>query len=210
MSDGTTLLFGLPGVRVERVERLRRRDPCGARGDRRANGGGVPVVWGGVHVGEGPGDHLAARHSLRRGPNHRAVEQDPMAVPGGLLRAGHHSPSPSRRCRRGRGPPGGCAPRSARRSATAARSVAEVAAAHGVSWPTAHRAFVAHAEAVLTEPEPGAGTRHRRDPPRKAPVGTMRARRGGGCGSTRGTPDSSTWPATRACSGSARAAPAPR
>jgi transposase len=36
----------------------------------------------------------------------------------------------------------------------AARSVAEVAAAHGVSWPTAHRAFVTHAEAVLDEPQP--------------------------------------------------------
>lgn len=36
----------------------------------------------------------------------------------------------------------------------AARSVAEVAAAHGVSWPTAHRAFVAHAESLLAEPEP--------------------------------------------------------
>ena len=36
----------------------------------------------------------------------------------------------------------------------AARSVTEVAAAHGVSWPTAHRAFVAHADALLTEPEP--------------------------------------------------------
>jgi transposase len=36
----------------------------------------------------------------------------------------------------------------------AARSVAEVAAAHGVSWPTAHRAFVAHAEKVLAEPHP--------------------------------------------------------
>ncbi|WP_304502972.1 helix-turn-helix domain-containing protein, partial [Candidatus Mycobacterium methanotrophicum] len=31
----------------------------------------------------------------------------------------------------------------------AARSVAEVASAHQVSWPTAHRAFVAHAEALL-------------------------------------------------------------
>ncbi|WP_197487775.1 transposase [Rhodococcus sp. LB1] len=30
----------------------------------------------------------------------------------------------------------------------------EVAAAHEVSWPTAHRAFVAHAEALLTEPAP--------------------------------------------------------
>jgi transposase len=36
----------------------------------------------------------------------------------------------------------------------AARSVAEVADSYGVSWPTAHRAFVAHAEAVLGEPEP--------------------------------------------------------
>ena len=36
----------------------------------------------------------------------------------------------------------------------AARAVAEVADAHGVSWPTAHRAFVAHAETLLTEPEP--------------------------------------------------------
>jgi len=36
----------------------------------------------------------------------------------------------------------------------AGRAVAEVAAAHRVSWPTAHRAFVAHAEAALSEPEP--------------------------------------------------------
>jgi len=36
----------------------------------------------------------------------------------------------------------------------AARSVAEVAASHCVPWPTAHRAFVAHADEQLTEPEP--------------------------------------------------------
>jgi transposase len=35
-----------------------------------------------------------------------------------------------------------------------ARSVSEVAAAHGVSWPTADRAFVAHADELLGEPEP--------------------------------------------------------
>ena len=34
MFDGTALLFGLPGVRVERVERLPGRHPGGARGDR--------------------------------------------------------------------------------------------------------------------------------------------------------------------------------
>ncbi|WP_263858023.1 helix-turn-helix domain-containing protein [Mycolicibacterium doricum] len=38
----------------------------------------------------------------------------------------------------------------------AARSVAEVADSHGVSWPTAHRAFVAHAESLLVEPQPAA------------------------------------------------------
>lgn len=38
----------------------------------------------------------------------------------------------------------------------AARSVAEVADSHGVSWPTAHRAFVAHAESLLIEPQPAA------------------------------------------------------
>ncbi len=36
----------------------------------------------------------------------------------------------------------------------AARSVAEVADAYGVSWPTAHRAFVAHADEQLNEPQP--------------------------------------------------------
>lgn len=35
-----------------------------------------------------------------------------------------------------------------------ARSVVEVAAAAGVSWPTAHAAFVEHAEQVLTAPAP--------------------------------------------------------
>jgi hypothetical protein len=40
------------------------------------------------------------------------------------------------------------------RRGDAARSVNEVAAAHGVSWPTAHRAFVAHADELLGEPEP--------------------------------------------------------
>ena len=50
MSDGTTLLFGLPGVRVERVERL----PDGTRVvhvvDRRTDRGGVPVVRGVLHL----------------------------------------------------------------------------------------------------------------------------------------------------------------
>jgi hypothetical protein len=47
----------------------------------------------------------------------------------------------------------------------AARSVVEVADGAGVSWPTAHAAFVAHAESVLGDPAPVTGlgideTRH--------------------------------------------------
>jgi len=36
----------------------------------------------------------------------------------------------------------------------AARSVVETAAAHGVSWPTAHRVFIAHAQRLMSDPEP--------------------------------------------------------
>jgi hypothetical protein len=51
----------------------------------------------------------------------------------------------------------------------AARSVAEVATVHGVSWPTAHRAFVAHAKALLAESEP-TRARYRRDLPGVSPL----------------------------------------
>jgi transposase len=51
----------------------------------------------------------------------------------------------------------------------ACRSVAEVAAAHGVSWPTAHAAFVEYAEALLVEPEPTAVLGI--DETRQAPLG---------------------------------------
>jgi transposase len=36
----------------------------------------------------------------------------------------------------------------------AARSVSQVAAAHSVWSPTAHRTFIAHAETLLAEPAP--------------------------------------------------------
>ena len=84
---------------------------------------------------------------------YRAVEQDSLAMPGGLLRRSSFTetiaqvPARARTTQRLRTQIGAAV-------GDAARSVTEVAAAHGVSWPTAHRAFVAHAEAVLTEPEP--------------------------------------------------------
>lgn len=60
MSDATTLLFGLPGVRAERVER---RDD-GARVvhvvTNEETRSGVSEVWGGLYVGQGVFDHHAA------------------------------------------------------------------------------------------------------------------------------------------------------
>jgi hypothetical protein len=39
------------------------------------------------------------------------------------------------------------------------RDQSEVAASHGVSWPTVQRAVVAHGAAELGEPEPAGGPR---------------------------------------------------
>ena len=73
----------------------------------------------------------------------------------------------------------------------ACRSVAEVADSFGVSWPTAHKAVVAAAEAAGGEPEP------------TAVLGIDETRRGRvrwrfGYASIRGTPASLTLPVIRA------------
>jgi hypothetical protein len=44
--------------------------------------------------------------------------------------------------------------RQAARQIASGRSVAAVAGQYQVSWPMAHRQFIAHADAVLTEPDP--------------------------------------------------------
>ena len=44
--------------------------------------------------------------------------------------------------------------RAVARQVASGRPVASVATEYGVSWPVAHRHFAAHADAVLTEPEP--------------------------------------------------------
>lgn len=88
----------------------------------------------------------------------------------------------------------------------AGRAVAEVADAHGVSWPTAHRAFVAHASALLTEP-----TSVRVIGIDETRRGKLRWRRCAIPGRSERTdpwtPVSSICPAIRACWGGARAAP---
>ena len=155
MTDATTLLLGLPGVRVERVERW-------ADGTRV-----VHVVTAERAAAACPSCGVVSRSVKGR------VMTSPRDIPYGqdliLLRWN----KTRWRCREDYCPRGSfteaitqvpARSRTTLRLRTAigaaigdaARSVAEVAAAHGVSWPTAHRAFVAHADARLAEPAPTA------------------------------------------------------
>jgi len=93
------------------------------------------------------------------------------------------------------------------------RDQSEVAAAHGVSWPTVQRAVVGHGTVELVDPEPVAvlgmdETRFGR--PCWLPDGTHDDGRSAGSAPIRGRPGSSTSPATRRCWGRSTAARAPR
>ena len=152
MSDGTTLLFGLPGVQVERVEQ-------------RADGTRVVhVVTADETAAACPGCGVVSTAVKER------VTTSPKDIPyGDRIEVRWHKtrwrcwedycqkssfteaiaqvPPRARTTTRLRTQVGAAI-------GDAARAVSEVAGAHGVSWPTAHRAFVAHAEAQLTEPDP--------------------------------------------------------
>ncbi len=153
MVDGTTLLFGLSGVRVERVE---------------SGEDGARVV----HV-------ITAEESAAACPDcgvvstsvKEYVTTSPKDIPYGQDRILLRWRKTRWRCeedyceRKSFTEAIGQVPARARTTTRlrtaigsaigeAARSVAEVAGAHAVSWPTAHRAFVAHAAEQLTEPAP--------------------------------------------------------
>ncbi|HTX94418.1 MAG TPA: ISL3 family transposase, partial [Mycobacterium sp.] len=153
MSDGTTLLFGLPGVRVERVERL----PDGTRV--------VHVITDEPTAAACPSCGVFS--TSRKG----GATTSPRDIPYGEYRIIVRWNKTRWRCREDYCDRGSFTetitqvPARARTTGRlrtqigaaigdAARSVAEVAASHGVSWPTAHRAFAAHATQLLTEPEP--------------------------------------------------------
>src|SRR6478752_5471155 len=153
VSDGTTLLFGLPGVRVERVERL----PDGTRV--------VHAVTAEETAAACPSCGVFSTSVKGR------VTTSPRDIPYGEERIILRWNKTRWRCREDYCTRSSFTEtiaqvparvRTTRRLCTqigaaigdAARSVSEVAAAHGVSWPTAHRAFVAHAEKVLGEPQP--------------------------------------------------------
>jgi transposase len=155
VSDGTTLLFGLPGVRVERVERLAdgTRVVHVATAEESAAAcpscgmfstsvkGRVTTSPRDIPYGE---DRIVVRWTKTRW---RCREDD--CERSSFTEAIAQVPARARTTGRLRTQIGAAI-------GDAARSVAEVATAHGVSWPTAHRAFLAHAEAVWGEPPPTA------------------------------------------------------
>ena len=92
------------------------------------------------------------------------------------------------------------------------RDQSEVAAAHGVSWPTVQRAAVIHVAAALVEPNRRACWAWMR--PASAvrggyPTASMTTAGSGGGARIRGRPGSSTSPVTMPCWGRSTAGPAP-
>lgn len=153
MSDGTTLLFGLPGVRVERVERL----PDGARVVHAvtAEPAAAACPSCGVFSTSVKGRVTTSPRDIPYGERPIILQwaktrwrcREDYCERGSFTEAIAQVPARARTTGRLRTQIGVAI-------GDAARSVIEVATAHGVSWPTAHRAFVAHADAVLGEPEP--------------------------------------------------------
>jgi transposase len=153
VSDGTTLLFGLPGVRVERVERWvdgtrvvyavsaeETAAACPSCGVVSTSVKGR-VITSPKDIPYGQGQIVVRWHKTRWRCREDYCER------GSFTEAIAQVPARSRTTLRLRTVIGAAI-------GDAARSVVEVADAHGVSWPTAHRAFVAHAQEHLNEPAP--------------------------------------------------------
>jgi transposase len=151
--DGTTLLFGLPGVRVVRVERRANgtRVVHVVTADETATAcPGCGVVSSSVkeHVTTSPRDIPYGPDGIEvRWHKTRWRCGEDYCEKSSFTEAIAQVPARARTTTRLRTQIGAAI-------GDAARSVSEVADAHKVSWPTAHRAFVAHAEALLSEPEP--------------------------------------------------------
>jgi transposase len=156
MENGTTILFGLPGVAVERVERTRDEEGVALRlvhlVTTASSAAGCPEC-GVVSVsvkqrrttrprdlpyGEEP---LAVRWRKRQ---YRCREQ---ACPRTAFTESIAEIPPRARLT-------GRLCRQLASQVAAGRSVAAVAAQYKVSWPVTHLRYVMHADALLTEPEP--------------------------------------------------------
>ena len=155
MTDGTTLLFGLPGVQVERVERLAdgTRVVCAITAEETA--AACPSC--GVLSSSRKGRTATSPKDIPYGEDRIVLQwnktrwrcREGYCERGSFTEAIPQVPARARTTRRLRTQIGAAI-------GDAARSVTEVAATHAVSWPTAHRAFADHAQELLTEPAPTA------------------------------------------------------
>jgi transposase len=153
VSDGTTLLFGLPGVRVERVERLADGTRVVHVATAEETAAACPSC--GVFSTARKGRVTTSPKDLPYGEDRIIVRwnktrwrcREDYCERSSFTEAITQVPARARTTRRLRTQIGAAI-------GDAARSVTEVAIAHGVSWPTAHRAFIAHAEELLGEPQP--------------------------------------------------------
>ena len=154
MENGTTILFGLPGVAVQLVER--------GTDERGGPGRLVHVVTTAPGAAGCPSCGVISTSVLSTGRPGRGIcrmarSRWPCAGARGSTAArrqparARRSPSRSPRSRRARLTGRLC--RQAARQVASGRSVSAVAAELGVSWPVAHRHYIAHAGALLTEPE---------------------------------------------------------
>src|SRR5271154_4818027 len=153
VTDGTTLLFGLPGVWVGRVERW-------ADGTRvvhavtASEAAAACPSCGGVstsvkaRVTTSPRDipYGQERIILRWNKTRWRCRED-YCERGSFTESIAQVPARARTTGRLRTQIGAAI-------GEAARSVAEVAAAHGVAWPTAHRAVITHPGVEVTGPPP--------------------------------------------------------
>jgi transposase len=149
MTDATTLLFGLPGVRVERVER--RADGTRVVDVLSAEETAAACPSCGVVSTSVKGRVITSPRDIPYGEDRIVVRwnkirwrcREDYCRRKSFTEVMPQVPARARSTLRLR-------QQTAKAIGEAARSVAEVAAAHGVSWPTAHRAFVAHADEALT------------------------------------------------------------
>ncbi len=153
MTDATTLLFGLPELRVERVElrddgtrvvHVLTDDPgaaaCPDCGVVSTSAKEYPTTTP-KDIPYGPDRIIVRWHKTRWRCKEQYCQRD------SFTEAIEEISPRARITRRLR-------EQIADAIGDAARSVSEVADAHGVSWPTAHRAFVDRANEVLTAPAP--------------------------------------------------------
>jgi transposase len=156
MENGTTILFGLPGVAVQRVERVQDEHGDVVRlvhvVTTASSAAGCPqcgVVSTSVKqyrttrpldlpYGEEP---LGVRWRKRQ---YRCREEacERKAFTESITEVPARARLTGRLCRQ------------AARQVASGRSVSAVAAELGVSWPVAHRHYASHADVLLTEPEP--------------------------------------------------------